>query len=306
MIMYLWQRLTTTFPWLNARHPLVQREVQHVPPLPQFFRRLTEVRSILGYAALIHLTLFVTAMLVYSRSNQQMNLFLSPFLTPFGLPLAAGMLHSILYWAFLLGIGNLTTRFIAGEMASRSMTVLRLTPYSTAEIVLAKLGAVFHIWKAILLTLIVTRLLAAVSVPISVAVETYQHSPYAYALVVMFIVQPLVDGALAASLSALSAALVPSIFWARMFAHALMGVVFGALGGVGALWLVFTSPMGPTAGILAPLSHWSLLSAALMPMRRTEGFLPQLVVLTLVYVVLPLLIAAVVLRLAIRLTRRGA
>jgi hypothetical protein len=304
MIMYLWQRLTITFPWLNAHHPIVQRDVQYVPPLPMFFRRLTEVRSILGYAALIHLTLFVTAMLVYSRSNAQINIFLSPFLTPFGLPLAVAILHSLLYWAFLLGVGNLTTRFIASESSSRSLTVLRLTPYSTAEIVLAKLGAVFHVWKVILITLVVTRLLAAVSVPISLAVESYPHSPYAYALAALFIVQPLVDGTLAASLSALSAALVPSIFWARMLAHALMGVVFGALGGVGALWLVFTSPMGPMAAILAPLSHWSLLSAALVPMRRTEGFLPQFVVLTLVAIVLPLLIAGVVLRTAVWLTKR--
>src|SRR5690349_16906938 len=114
------QRLTAQFPWMSVRHPMAQREVSRVTVIPLFFRRLTEVRSTLGYAALIHLAFFAASMLVYSRKQTIFNAILAPFLTPFGLPLAAAALHSILYWAMLIGISNTMTTILSRDLSANT------------------------------------------------------------------------------------------------------------------------------------------------------------------------------------------
>src|SRR5688572_4094750 len=134
-MMQLRHRLTVRFPWMSARHPVVQRELSRVAAIPRFFMRLTEVRSILGYAALIHLACFAASMLLYSQKGSVLNAFLAPFLTPFGLPLAAAGLHSLLYWAMLMGLGNMLTVILCRDMNSRSWQLLRMTPISTSEII---------------------------------------------------------------------------------------------------------------------------------------------------------------------------
>jgi hypothetical protein len=302
----VWQRLVGWYPWLSKRHPIAQRDISHATPPPLFFRRLTEVRSMLGYASLIHLVLFILSMVAYSRMSSPLGALFAPFLTPFGLPLSAAFLHSILYWAMLLGIGNQITQQLASEMASRSFTVLRLTPYSTTEVLLAKITAVRQVWWAILVTLIATRLVASISVPIAAAVEAHQVTWVDAVAIGLFVVQPLTDALLAASLSTFSAVVVHHPFWARMLAHALMGIVLGALALFSGVWLVFTSPIGAMGGIFAPFSHWALLAVALIPTRRMDLYYAQIGVMALVQIVIPLLIACITLALTIRIaSRRG-
>lgn len=289
---------------MSARHPLAQREISRVSTIPRFFHRLTEVRSILGYAALIHLGFFAASMLLYSRRQSILNAFLAPFLTPFGLPLAAAGLHSILYWAMLIGVSNMFTTILCRDLNSHSWQMLRLTPFSGTEIMLAKMNAMRLTWQPILTALIVMRILASLSLPLTTALESQNSTTVDYIQLVLFIFQPIVDGFLAVSLSALSASLFPNALWSRLLSYTLLGLVLGGLGLINSLWLIFTSVMGPLAGLLTPLGHWSLLAVSLMPIHHPETEVIHLAVMTALHVIIPLLVAVISFRVAVRLANQ--
>src|SRR5579871_2692923 len=119
------------FPSLTANHPLTLREASRLPrELPTFIRKLTVLWTALGYAALVHGAFFLAALIGYGHVFSSVPPVLMPFLTPFGTPIALGMLHSVLYWAMLVGICNYTTLLIARDMETHTWTILRTTPYN--------------------------------------------------------------------------------------------------------------------------------------------------------------------------------
>ncbi|MBX3061774.1 MAG: hypothetical protein U0528_14835 [Anaerolineae bacterium] len=300
----IWQFLIHRYPWLDAQHPLAQRDLARIPVIPHFFRRLTEVRSILGYAALIHLIMFIVAMIIYTYLPPAFSGWLAPFLTPFGMPVAAAMLHSILYWGLLIGVCNNTTALVSRDVKARSLELLRLTPYNVWEIVLTKLTALRSSWRGILLALLITRLVAGLSVPLSNSLEAHKGSPFDYLQTAMFIVQPIFDMLLVTSLSILSSVITADPTWARLSAYGMIGLTLGALGTFNSIWLVFTSPLGAMAGMFGPLSHWSMLAVALTPRQDPDWYVPQLVVMATVHLILPLLIGILALRQSVKLISR--
>src|SRR5438552_17103013 len=105
----MWSLLIGRFHWLNPSHPIAVREANLTRlPLPPLIRKLTDPWTMLGYAALLHGIFFVLSLVSYSRLNKLFPNMMLPFLTPFGTPVAAAILHSILYWAMLIGICNYT------------------------------------------------------------------------------------------------------------------------------------------------------------------------------------------------------
>src|SRR5258706_4742219 len=102
------------FPWLRADHPLVVRESRRINHnLPTILRKLTDPWTMLGYAALIHGSFFAFSLIGFQRMFFGISDLMLPFLTPFGTPIAAAFLHSILYWALMIGLANHTTFLIA-------------------------------------------------------------------------------------------------------------------------------------------------------------------------------------------------
>ena len=298
------RRLATQFPWMSVRHPMAQREISRVSVIPLFFRRLTEIRSMLGYAALIHLTFFAASMIIYNRKQLLLNAILAPFLTPFGLPLAAAALHSILYWAMLIGVCNMFTTVLCRDLMGHTWQLLRLTPVSSTHIMLAKMTAVRHVWQPILIALMVMRMLAGLSVPLTSALEGHHANNIDFIMLALFVIEPLIDGFLAVSLSALSATLVPNVLGSRLLAYGLLGIVLGLIGLINTLWLLFTSVMGTLAGLLTPLSHWSMLAVALAPNRHPETAGLQLAVMALLHVIIPLIVALITFKLAVRIANQ--
>src|SRR5438270_919283 len=131
----MWSLLTKRFRWLDPYHPIAVREGRrNHPELPRFIRKLTDPWTMLGYAAMLHGIFFILSLIGYSRINRAFPNMMLPFLTPFGTPVAAGMLHSVLYWAMLIGICNYMTYFVTSEITSHMWPVLRTTPYTTREI----------------------------------------------------------------------------------------------------------------------------------------------------------------------------
>src|SRR3954466_2254758 len=120
------------FPWLRSDHPLVMRESRRINHnLPTFLRKLTDPWTMLGYAALIHGAFFALSLIGFQRLIFGMsNLFL-PFLTPFGTPIVAAFVHSVLCWALMIGLANHTTYLIASDVSTGSWDMLRLAPYSS-------------------------------------------------------------------------------------------------------------------------------------------------------------------------------
>jgi hypothetical protein len=79
--------------------------------------------------------------------------------------------------------------------------------------------------------------------------------------------------------------------------------VFGGLSGAGSLYLIFKSPLGVVAGVLAPLSHWAPLVSGLTPPASSAELFARTVVMLLVYLVLPLAVGAAAFFAASRLAR---
>jgi len=277
-------------------------------PLPTLIRKLTDPWTMLGYAALLHGIFFVVSLVSYSRLNKLFPNMMLPFLTPFGTPVAAAILHSILYWAMLIGICNYVTYLIAVDIEGGTWRLLRTTPYSIGEILLAKITAVGRLWARVLRMLLLSRIVALALIPISAMMQrtndTYTHIGLDLAGGLVFIAQPLVDAFLVASLSVLAGVLIHGLTWAKLGAYALTALVFGGLGGGGSLYLIFKSPLGAVAGILAPLSHWAPLISAITPPDSPPELLGRTLVVFLAYLILPLAAGSVALVAATRLARQ--
>lgn len=289
--------------WLDLSGPLVAREVARHQPIPPRLLRLTEFRSIAGYAAFMHMVLFILAMASHTSHRTSLSVLLTPFLTPFGLLLAAGMLHTMLYWAMLVGTVNDVTRSIATDVASGAWTILRLTPFSVTQLIMARLTAIRHAWGSVLITLIVTRLLACAVVPLSIASDTHYPADADPLSVASFIVQPALEFFVVCGLAAVSAFLVPNTFWARLLGYGLLSLVFGGLSFFTVTFAVLPH-MGPIATALVPLSHWMLLALAVAPNPSQSVYTVQVLLTIGTTLLLPMAIGALALLVAIRLGKR--
>ncbi len=304
----MWRLLIERFRWLDPGHPIAVREAKRTrQPLPPFIRKLTDPWTMLGYAALLHGIFFVVSLVSYSRLNKLFPNMMLPFLTPFGTPVSAAILHSILYWAMLIGICNYTTYLVGVDIEGGTWRLLRTTPYSTGELLLVKMAAVGRVWGRVLRMLIFSRILALLLIPISAMMQRTNdnYSQVGLDMVggLVFIVQPLVDAGLVACLSVLAGVLIRGTSWAKIGAYALSALTLGTLGWAGSLYLIFKSPLGAVAGVLAPLSHWAPLVSALTPPSSPAELVARTVVVLLAYLILPLVVGVVTLMAAARLAR---
>ena len=261
----------------------------------------------LGYATALHGFFFILGLVGYNRINALFPSLILPFLTPFGTPISAGILHTILYWLMLIGMCNYITFFVAGDIESGMWKLLRLTPYTNKEILLAKVAAAWHVWWKVLVMLVVTRVIAALLIPIAIFMQRQNDvrfliAPNALGAIV-FIAQPIVDAMMVSSISVLCALLFRSNTWANVGAYGLSAVAVGGLGSIAGFWLLYASPLGALAGPLIPLSHWASLIAAISPPRSPDEFAARMIVAALTYLVAPLLITAGIYRLSVRIAR---
>jgi hypothetical protein len=276
--------------------------------LPSFFQRITNPWTLLGYAAVIHGGLFMVSIATYNQmSNSLASAFLpvfSPFLTPFGTPIAAYMLHTLLYWAMLIGICNQTSYAIGHEFESGTWSLLRLTPYTSTDLLFTKLAVVMRNWGGVLRTLTILRLTTLLIIPFSVAAQqTHEGSGLSgldLASMAIFLLQPFAEAFLVLTLSALAATLIHTSLWSKVFAYGLTALGIGGLNAAASLWMMFTSPVGALAGLLIPLGHWTPLVGAIMPPSSAMAYGTQTIVLALTSVIFPLAIGFLVLRTATR------
>ncbi len=289
--------LIRTFPWLSQQHPLTAREAKRVPrQIPQIFRKLTDPWTTIGYAALMHGIFFGFAMFSYGHFFSIMPDLLMPFLTPFGTPIAIAILHTILYWAMLIGLCNYTTAIIARDVGTGSWTLLRMASFSGATIISAKLIVVARAWVRVLRTLLILRALALLIVPAAVYLQAQtgdMRTIISFDLLsaAVFLSQPVIDSLLVVSLSASVALLVPDTMLARASAYGLIAVVYGGLNLLGGLWLMFASPLGTFGGLMVPLGHWAPLLAAIVKPLSASEHSTRIVAVALVYGLLPIAIS---------------
>jgi hypothetical protein len=302
----MWSQLTRRYPWLSASHPVAAREARRDhQALPTFLRKLTDPWTMLGYAALLHGIFFVMSLFSYNRINRAFPNMMLPFLTPFGTPVAAAILHSILYWAMLIGICNQLTYFVSADLQAGTWGLLRTTPYTTSEILLVKMAVVARIWLRVMRILILTRAIGLLLIPISAMVQrsTENYSEVGLNVVggAVFLLQPLADAFMIASLSLLSSFLVQGVMWAKVGAYALAATVYGALSGASGLYLIYRSPLGTLGGLLVPLNHWAALVSAVTPATSSEELILRTGVMILMYLLLPIAIGVVAFKAASRL-----
>ncbi len=302
--------LIRRIPWLSPKHPLTAREMRRVNhDLPKFFRKLTDFWTTLGYAALLHGAFFILALITYGHFLPALPIILMPFLTPFGTPIGMGILHSILYWAMMIGICNQTTALIARDVESGTWAVLRLTPHPGTAILGAKLRVVIGVWGRVLRTLVVTRVIALILIPAAIYLqhqssETHPTMAFDFISAFVFLAQPYVDAFLVASLSAVVALLIANPTWAKIGAYGLIATVYGTLNAAGAFWLLLRSPLGGLAGLLVPLGHWAPLVAAIIPPMPHVEVAERVLATTLFYLLLPLLVGLIAVLQANRLTNK--
>ena len=294
------------YPWLSIHHPIGVRESRHFHyRFPGFIRKLTDPWSMIGYAALIHGFLFMLAVVGFQHILPSASPLFLPFLTPLGTPIAVAFLHSILYWAMLIGICNYSILLIGRDFETRTWDYLRVTPLASGELLKAKFATVFRTWSPILRMLVLTRLFTLVTIPLAIA---YRQDNVPVSLgfnlvgAFVFIAQPLADAFMVATLSAMSAAMIRNMAWAKVGAYGIIAAVYGAINGLGSLWLIFKSPLGALAGVLVPLGHWAPLASTLAPSATTSDFALRMGATVLFYLLMPLLIGI----LAFRATNRMA
>ncbi len=304
----MWNTLLKRFSWLDVNHPIAVREARrNHPPLPTFVRKLSDPWTMLGYAAMLHGAMFVVSLLSYGSLNRAFPNMMLPFLTPFGTPLAAAMLQSILYWAMLIGVCHYTTSIIANDVETNAWPLLRMTSHSAREILLTDLAIVGRVWFKALRMLLLVRIVALIIIPMSVMVQRTGEDKTTVGVdvvgTVVFVAQPVVDVFLIAGLSALSALLTRGLMWAKAAAYGLITLVYGGLSGIGGFWLIFKSPLGALGGLLVPLNHWAPLISALTPPTSPAEYTARTVMLVSVYLVIPLIVSILALLLSERLAR---
>jgi hypothetical protein len=304
----MWSVLTRRFSWLDVSHPVARREMgRNRQELPKFIRKLTDPWTMLGYAAMLHAVFFAISLLSYNQINRAFPNLTLPFLTPFGTPVAAALLHSVLYWVMLIGVVNFTSSFVASDVETGMWPLLRTTPYTSGEILAVKMLVVGRVWARVLRTLFLTRLVALLVIPITAmslrASENFIPLSLSAIGGAIFVLQPFVDAFLVASISALAALLIRGLMWARVGAYAGIALVYGVLSGAGGLWLIFQSPMGALAGLLVPLNIWAPLVAAITQPASAAELTGRIVMLILVYAALPLAAGFVAFTVAARVSR---
>lgn len=296
---WLWRKILARYEWLRPTHPIAVRDARWMPyTLPLTLRRLAAPWTLLGYSAVVHGALFVISVVTYNHMLTGMATlfmpFLSPFLTPFGTPIAAGVLHSVLYWAMLIGIANQMSYGIASELQGSTWQALRLTPFTTTDILLTKSVVVLRTWMTALNTLTIVRMLALLVLPLAIASQrTREVSTFTAPDVIsagVFLLQPYVESFMVVGISAGLASVLRSTLWSKIYSLGAVGLSLGLLNGSVAFWLAFTSPMGALAGLLVPLGHWAPLAGAVLPPRSPTMYGYQTVLLVLAIVILPLMI----------------
>ena len=304
----MWSMLTRRFNWLDVSHPVARREIgRNRQELPKLIRKLTDPWTMLGYAAMLHGIFFALSLISYNQINRAFPNLALPFLTPFGTPVAAGLLHSVLYWAMLIGVVNFTSYFVGSDMETGMWPLLRTTPYTSGEILAVKMLVVGRVWTRVLRTLFLTRVVALLVIPINAmsqrASEIYTPTSLSLIGATVFVLQPFVDLFLVASISTLAALLIRGLMWARVGAYAGIALVYGVLSGAGGLWLIFQSPMGALAGVLVPLYLWAPLASAVTPPASPAELTGRIIVLVLAYAVLPLVAGVATFAVAARVGR---
>jgi uncharacterized integral membrane protein len=282
---------------LSARHPIALREAHFMPDLmPAWVRRFTNFWTLVGFAALIHGALFFVAILVYNTPNRDLISLISPFLTPFGTPIILAVLHSALYWSLLFGVSRHMAHSFGQELERQTWSVLRLTPYRSDELVIAKTLTVGRAWYGVLRVLFALRGCALLVLPVAFAAQRSREIS-AISLsdvlhVLIFMAQPFSEVFMVGSLSLLIAVLARQTRWARIFAYSALLLSIGALNGLSNLWLIVNTPIGALASLLMPIGHWTPLVAAAFPPRSAALHAEQTLVLALMAVIVPLLIGA--------------
>lgn len=301
----MWRHLSARYRWLDPGHPLTRRDAHWKGgALPDLIRKLSEFKTLIGYAAIMHGIFFAVSMLMYPRVQALLPGVIVPFLTPFGTPIAAAILHSLLYWAMLIGICNQGTYLVAEEFQHKTWRFLRLTPYPTHEILLVKMMTVARIWQPVLRSLILTRIIASILIPLATLVEKETVVSVNLVPMVLFVIQPLVDVVMIGGITLLSAVVIRNITWARIGAYAGAISLYGVFSGIAGLWMLMYSSIGTLAGLLVPLGHLTPLIAALTSIRNPELQTGQTVVLLLTHLIAPLLLGVGCLLFAARLARK--
>jgi hypothetical protein len=293
---------------LDAYHPLARRETSaHLFDLPPFFARLVDPWRLIGYSAILNAALFLFTLLFNNPSSTPSVLMplLIPFLTPIGSLVAAAMLHSLLYWAMLIGVCNQTTYMVAGEFEKNTWRILRTTPIPVHHLLLAKVGVVFRQWARVLRVMTTTRIIAVVIIGLYASLsgmasnrEVVQRSNFDVISGIFFTIQPWVDAFFAVSLSIVVSTLMPNRAQARYYAYGAVFFTSFLINGIGALWWIYTSPLGGQGSLLVPLGFWSPLIGAVMPPTHSEWV--QTALVALIYMVVPIAVGALALRMAVR------
>lgn len=301
----MWQARLKRVTWLNPQHPIAIHDTQRIPYIiPRFVYKLVDLRTMLGYAAILHGVLFIIGLGFYDSVQKVFPGLLTPFFTPFGTVIAAGILHSVLYWVMLIGVINYTTYLISSEMETGTWGLLRTTPYSTTELILVKIGAVGHMWYRVLRALVATRVVFALIIPLAVLLDKHEALGFDVISALLFIFQPVVDMLLVASLSALGALLIRNVIWSRIYAYGMSATIIGGLSTIASGWLIFTSPIGSLAALLVPVGHWAFFLTALTNVHSLSAHFVQLLILLLTHILLPLSIAYIAFRLAVRMAHQ--
>ncbi len=294
----LWAWAQRRFPVLDERHPVAQREARFMPSLmPAWVRRFTNFWALVGFAALIHGALFFVAILLYNVPSPDLLPLISPFLTPFGTPIILAVLHTALYWALLFGVCRHVAHSFGYELESRRWSVLRLTPYTSSALVLAKMIAIGRAWHGVLRVLFALRGFALLVLPIAFAAQRSREvgalSGLDIVSAAIFLAQPFTEALMVAALSLLIAIWVRQTRWAKFYAYSALILSIGLLNGLFSLWLTFNAPMGALATLMLPIGHWLPLVTTAFPPHSAALHATQTLTLALTIVVLPLLISAV-------------
>lgn len=307
----LWAWAKRHFPALDERHPIALREMRSMPSLmPAWVRRFTNFWTLVGFAALIHGGLFFVAILLYNVPSPDLLPLISPFLTPFGTPIILAVLHTALYWALLFGVSGHMVYSFSSELEGHKWSVLRLTPYRSEVLALAKALAIGRAWYGVLKVLLALRASALLTLPIAFAAQRSRELGALSSLdllgAAIFLAQPFAETFMVAALSLLIAIQVRQARWARLYAYGALILSIGALNGVFSLWLTFNAPMGVLATVMLPIGHWLPLIATAFPPHSAALHAAQTLVVTLSAFVLPLSIGGAALGISLWQLRRLA
>ncbi|MDL1923877.1 hypothetical protein FBQ95_14820 [Chloroflexi bacterium CFX3] len=304
-----WARALRRFPMLDARHPVALRDAHFMPDaMPKWVRRFTNFWALVGFAALIHGGLFFFAVLFYHMPNTALVPLMAPFLTPFGTPIILVIMHSVLYWALLIGIANQMTYSFGRELESQTWRVLRLTPYVADELAITKVLTVGRTWFGLLRVLFALRFSALLVLPVAFAAQRNREisliGSFDLLSVIMFLLQPFTEAFMVAGVSLLIAVLVRQALWAKLYAYTALVLGVCGLNALCSLWLTFNSPIGVLASLLVPFGHWTPLVVAAFPPSATAVYAQQTAVLALTVIGLPVLIGGVAFSVGVRRLRQ--